>query len=196
MVQSKESASVFILRSIKNIREKRLCIKLGLLLALVHFIFCVYFAINLFHWSKNAQWELSWEFIFGIDFPVSLLYRVIIFNLPFNFNFDLLPFPASEFRTFILPTLLCSIIGTIWYFYLPSLFTVVIGNKLKRFIDSKRMVLGLSSALLGIFLFILSTAKIHLIESIDFHLIIISLFAVVIGLFFILASFIFKERKL
>ncbi len=105
------------------------------------------------------------------------------------FSISFLSYSVSEIRSFIFPVFFHSIIGTIWYFYLPMLFTALIGKKLKKFIDPKRFIFGLSSVVIGVFLFILCSGRTGFIQKIALHIILVSLSLIIIGLFFIIMSF-------
>jgi hypothetical protein len=177
------------------IKEKRLSFKIGLVLGSFHFILALFNIYHVIAWSQNAQWELSWEFVFFVDFPFSLVYKFIIFNFPLNYSFDFLPYPISELKVFIIPSLLHSIIGTVWYFYLPMLFTTLIGRKMKNNIDPKRFIFGLSSVMLGVFLFILCSGKTAFIKTIALHVIFVSISLVIVGIFFIITSFFLKNHQ-
>ncbi|HAJ57220.1 MAG TPA: hypothetical protein DCL35_05565 [Candidatus Omnitrophica bacterium] len=178
----------------KLIKERRLSFKIAIFLAFFHFVFSLFNIHHVIEWSQNAQWELFWEFVFFVDFPVSLAYKFIIFNFPINYSFDFLPYPISELKVFIIPSLLHSIIGTVWYFCLPILFTRLIGEKLKKIIDPKRMIFGLISIVLGILLFILCAGRVVSSQTFGLYIILISISLIFIGLFFIVTSFIFKTK--
>lgn len=177
----------------KWFKEKRVSFKIGLFLAVLHFIFSLFVANDVIGWSQNAQWQFYWEFPFTVDFPISIIYK-LAFYLPIDFSFTFLPYPISEFRSFILPFLLHSIIGTIWYFYLPILVANFFRRRSKSiFKFSPRLIFGLSSLSLGLILLILCFTGIDFIKNIAIYIIFISMSLIVIGLFFIFMSFIFKQ---
>lgn len=106
--------------------NKKIAFKIGLALAIVHFLVGFSLVYNILRWSANAQWQLLWYLPFIIDFPVSLFY-ILILSLPFsNFSISFLPYPVSEIRSFIMPCLMHIILGTLWYFYLPQLILLLV----------------------------------------------------------------------
>lgn len=111
--------------------NKKIVFKIGLVLAIVHFLVGFFLVYNILRWSANAQWQLLWFLPLIIDFPVSLFY-ILILSLPFpNLSISFLPYPLSEIRTFIIPCLMHIILGTLWYFYLPHLVILLV-ERLKR----------------------------------------------------------------
>jgi hypothetical protein len=108
------------------VNSRKISIKIGLLLCAIHIIFSIYIIGYVIEWSKNGQWQFAWIFPFLVDLPVSVLY-VFIMTLPFkNISFLFLPYPISELRSFLLPAFFVSVIGSLWYFYLPGLIVSII----------------------------------------------------------------------
>jgi len=105
------------------ISSKKLSTKIGLMLCSVHIIFSIYILTYVIEWSKNGQWQFAWIFPFFVDLPISIFY-VFIMSLPFkNINFSFLPYPICGLRDFLLPAFFVTIIGSLWYFYLPRLIS-------------------------------------------------------------------------
>ena len=175
----------------KWIKEKRVSFKIGLFLAALHFIFSIFVAYDVIGWSQNAQWQFYWEFPFTIDFPISIIYK-LAFYLPIDFSLSFLPYPISEFRSFILPFILHSIIGTLWYFCLPLLLAKLFNGKISLFKSYSRLIFGLCSIFLGFILFIFCSGR-NFVNNLEIYVIFISISLIVIGLFFIFMSFIFKQ---
>lgn len=111
------------------LKNKKLSFKIGLMLGILHLLFSIYIAHYAIVWSSNAQWQFAWILPFALDIPVSLLY-ILIFFLPFhNIHFAFLPYPISDLRGFLLPLFLHGIIGTAWYFYLPTLVSKLFSKR-------------------------------------------------------------------
>jgi hypothetical protein len=111
--------------------KKQLNFKIGLMLGLFHFIFSIFVAIDIIRLSSGAQWQFLWFFPFLIDFPISLLY-IFLLALPFpRSTLYFLPYPISHLRDFLLPFFFHSVLGTLWYFFLPIILANLI-NKLRK----------------------------------------------------------------
>jgi hypothetical protein len=106
-------------------KRRRLAFKIGLSLGLLHLIFSLFVGHQVIVWSQNAQWQFYWTVPFVVDFPISAVY-ILAFRIPFrDFSIPFLPYPVSEVRSFIMPFLLHSVLGTIWYFCLPMLLKTI-----------------------------------------------------------------------
>lgn len=112
-------------------KDKRVSFKIGLFLAFVHFVFFMFIVVPIVRFP-DAQWQLTWIVFMFIDFPVSFLCMLVLFFCP-EFSFDFLPYPISELRSFILPSIIFGVLGTLWYFYLPVLIANITKNIKERF---------------------------------------------------------------
>lgn len=92
--------------------------KLGLVMCLVHLLISWLVIIKLGLSEPDSQWQLVWIYFLPLDLPFSLLvyFSGSIFA---DWSFNSYPYPVSEFRSFVLPSIIHGIIGPLWYFFLP-----------------------------------------------------------------------------
>ena len=95
---------------------------LGLVLCLIHLVISWWVIIGLVRGEPDAQWQLVWIAFLPFDLPFSLLvfFSALIFP---DWSFEGLPYPVSEFRSFILPAFVHGIIGPLWYLLLPAIIS-------------------------------------------------------------------------
>jgi hypothetical protein len=92
--------------------------RLGTVLCLLHLAISWWVIISLCRGAPDAQWQLVWILFLPFDLPFSLLVFFSGSIFP-DWSFSALPYPMSEFRTFILPAVIHGIVGPLWYFFLP-----------------------------------------------------------------------------
>jgi hypothetical protein len=100
------------------IRSNTIAWKIGLCLALTHFVAFVVLALYIRH-SVDPQAPLLWGVFAVIDFPLSLIY---LLAGAFSHEF---PYVAqSWFAQFLyFPYLIHGLLGTIWWYLLPRIVT-------------------------------------------------------------------------
>lgn len=98
--------------------------KIGLLLALVHVLYSFIFILRISRYAFDAQWQLMWIVPFIVDLPISLLELFFLAVIP-DINIGFLQYPLGSLKEFIFPALFHGIIGTLWYFYIPSIIIKV-----------------------------------------------------------------------
>jgi len=91
---------------------------LGFALCLIHLVVSWWVIITLGRSEPDAQWQLTWILFLPFDLPFSLL---VFFSGSFfpDWSFNSLPYPVSEFSSFIVPAFIHGIIGPLWYLLLP-----------------------------------------------------------------------------
>jgi hypothetical protein len=102
----------------------------GLALASCHALVFLVVAGFVVHSSSDAQWQLGWVVFRKIDFPVSLMTIPLFLWCP-RVSLPLVPYPYSELKGFILPTLIYGVLGTFWYYMLPFMLFFFV-RKLRR----------------------------------------------------------------
>jgi hypothetical protein len=102
-------------------------LKIGLLLFGVHLILAWWVILSLGLSGPDAQWQLVWIYFLPLDFPFSLL---VYFsnNLFPDWSVGFLRYPMSDFRGFVLPSVVHGIIGPIWYFAVPVSISAMLGK--------------------------------------------------------------------
>jgi hypothetical protein len=103
----------------------------GAVLGLGHLVVSWVIIADLATNVPDAQWQLTWLVFLPFDLPFSLLVFFSGSLFP-DWSVSWLPYPVSEFRSFILPAFVHGILGPAWYFVLP----VGIG----RWISTRRVV--------------------------------------------------------
>src|SRR6266568_4339043 len=108
-------------------RASKASYQFGLVLGLIHLVIGWWVILRLIQNEPDAQWQLVWIFFLPFDLPFSLLvfYSSSIFS---DWTFKSLPYPMSQFRSFILPVFVHGIIGPIWYFLLPVMISSLWGR--------------------------------------------------------------------
>jgi len=103
-------------------RASAVSYKVGLILSLLHLLISWWVIIRLASAEPDAQWQLIWFYFLPFDLPFSLLvyFSGSIFA---DWSFYMFPYPISEFRSFILPSIIHGIIGPLWYFFIPICFS-------------------------------------------------------------------------
>jgi hypothetical protein len=102
----------------------------GFALASCHALIFLVVAGFVVHWSSDAQWQLGWLVFLKVDFPVSLVTIPLFLWCP-QVSLPWVPYPYSELKGFILPTLIYGILGTFWYYMLPFVLFFLV-RKLRR----------------------------------------------------------------
>lgn len=109
----------------------KLSYRLGVILCMVHLLISWWVIINIARSQPDAQWQLIWLFFLPFDFPFSLivLFSGLIFSVG---SIKGLPYPISEFNSFIVPTFIHGIVGPLWYFLLPVLISHYVSLKREK----------------------------------------------------------------
>jgi hypothetical protein len=87
-------------------------------LGLLHLSISWWVLLRLALGGVDAQWQLTWLLFLPFDLPFSLL---VFFSNSFipDWKVSFLPYPSSEFRSFVLPAAIHGLVGPLWYFVLP-----------------------------------------------------------------------------
>ena len=106
----------------------------GIILALAH-LYLVIYTINSILYNREPDWPMYWMLFTGIDFPFSL------FLLPLSFLLDFLnlgvlvetfPSPLNDVTNFWLPAFFFGILGTIWFFFIPTIVMKIVSWRTSR----------------------------------------------------------------
>ena len=92
--------------------------RVGAILCFIHLVLSWWVVVGLGRNEPDAQWQLVWLFFLPFDLPFSLLVFFAGSIFP-DWSFNSLPYPVSEFRSYILPAIIHGLIGPLWYFFLP-----------------------------------------------------------------------------
>jgi len=105
-----------------NIRGKKLSLglRIGLLLAAVHFFFISLSIIDMVR-NGNEPWHMFWIFLGYVDFPLSMLLPVVILPI-YKAAFGItLPYLTGGMLMFLTFTIFHLGLGSLWYLFLPVL---------------------------------------------------------------------------
>ena len=125
-----------------NIRGKKLSLglRIGMLLAAVHFFFILISIIDMVH-NGNEPWHMFWIFLGYVDFPVSILLPVVILPI-YKAAFGItLPYLTGGMLMPLTFTIFHLGLGSLWYLFLP-----VILEKLSKKISTS--VTGITLSIL------------------------------------------------
>ena len=106
--------------------SKRLSVKIGLLLALLHMGYFLFSVAEIVA-TQDALWQLGWLHFFWFDVPASVLLIPLAALCPQQ-SLAWLPYPLGELRDFWLPAILFGVGGTFWYFFLPIWVAKIAGH--------------------------------------------------------------------
>lgn len=108
-----------------KLAEKKLNFKFSLILCIIHITFFLFIVRQVIENSIDAQWQLTWLFMFIIDFPISLLLAPFLFLYPHQ-HISFLNYPFNEVKDFLIPFFFYGILGSTWYFFIPKIITYII----------------------------------------------------------------------
>lgn len=91
---------------------------LGAVLGGGHALFFLVMMTEFFGSQLDAQWQLAWVPWILIDFPVSVLTWLSLFEMP-RIYLDYLPKPFSNFTNFTIPFCNHLILGSIQWLFIP-----------------------------------------------------------------------------
>lgn len=119
---------------------------LGIMLGSIHIVLLIYTVTCMI--ANQKYWVYYWYFFIFLDFPISLVILILFYLLDViidiishmvplilyinNLLSTFLPTPMNDFVNFIIPFLFFGILGTLWYFFLPTLVTKCISKIFKR----------------------------------------------------------------
>jgi len=72
--------------------------------------------------NPDAQWGLIWIPLFVIDFPLSMIAAGLVYVLP-DWYVDEWSYPYGSFGRFIAPAVFHGVIGPVWFYFLPRLWS-------------------------------------------------------------------------
>jgi len=121
------------MRLIAWLKTRSCSFRMGLIIAVLHFVFAAFVVLMIGVDGGGAQWQMGWCSLDSIDFPASfLLWHIVVPVVP-NICFYFLPEPVDSLSSFIVPAVFFIVVGSSWYFYLP----IILEKISKKIADSK-----------------------------------------------------------
>lgn len=83
---------------------------------------------SLTFFANEPDWPIYWILVWGLDFPVTILYFVIGAVLPHFPDVALVhnaASPLNDLNNFLVPLIFTSTIGTAWWYFVPRLLVRV-----------------------------------------------------------------------
>ena len=95
-------------------------LKMGILLAALHFFFILISIIDMIH-NDNEPWHMFWMFLGYVDFPLSLLLPLVILPAYKTMLGITLPYLQGGAVMFVTFVVFHVGLGSLWYLFLPVL---------------------------------------------------------------------------